>query len=491
MRALIRFAPAAALILVSAGSAQVQLGSDTLAANAFKELQGKRVGLITNPSGVNRGGISTIDLLRRAPGVRLVALFGPEHGVYGNVKAGENIRGRTDARTGLPVHSLYGATRKPTRAMLKGLDALVYDLQDTGVRSYTFISTMGLAMEACAESGIEFIVLDRPNPLGGERIEGPMVEEKFRSFVGQWDIPYVYGLTCGELARMINGEGWIRKPCRLTVIPMKGWRRSMTWRDTGLPWVPTSPNIPRADSPLYYAATGLFGEIAGGSGINIGGVFKRQFECVTAPWLDAQRLSREMNLVGLAGVSFPVFHAAREGKRYEGVEVRFSDAVRAPLVAINFHLLEAVQRASGRNLFSEAVRSGRNFSMFDKVAGSDATRKALQGGRPAAAIAAAWKPGEQSFRQKRQKYLLYFEAPAAAPPVVRSTRAEPKVAAAKPVSPPPAHWIVTVSRGDTAAKIARDLDVTVSDIAEANPGVNVSRLKVGQKLKVPRTVPTR
>src|SRR5216117_1726851 len=243
MQALIRFVLLAAVLpLVPVVSAQVQLGSDVLAANGFRELQGKRVGMITNPSGVNRNGESTIDLLRNAPGVKLVALLGPEHGVYGDVKAGENIRDKTDQRTGLPVHSLYGATRKPTPAMLKGLDALVYDLQDTGVRSYTFISTMGLAMEACAQARVEFVVLDRPNPLGGERVEGPMLDERSRSFVGQWKLPYAYGMTCGELARMINGEGWIKSPCKLTVIPMKGWHRLMVWRDTGLAWAPTSPN---------------------------------------------------------------------------------------------------------------------------------------------------------------------------------------------------------------------------------------------------------
>src|SRR5947199_7209993 len=191
MRILIRFVFLAGILaLVPEAPAQVQLGSDVLAANGFKELQGKRVGLITNPSGVNRNGESTIDLLRRAPGVKLVALFGPEHGIYGDVKAGENIGDKTDPRTGLSVHSLYGATRKPTPPMLKGLDALVYDLQDTGVRSYTFISTMGLAMEACAEAGVEFLVLDRLNPLGGERVEGPEVEASVRSSVGQRDITY-------------------------------------------------------------------------------------------------------------------------------------------------------------------------------------------------------------------------------------------------------------------------------------------------------------
>ena len=212
--------------------AEVKLGNEVLAARHFNMLHGKRVGLLTNPSGVNRHLESTIDVLRAAPGVKLVALFGPEHGIYGDVGAGDKVASGIDARTGLPAHSLYGKTFKPTPEMLNGLDALVYDLQDTGCRAYTFVSTMGVAMEACGEAGIEFIVLDRPNPLGGDRVEGPMLEEKFRSLVGRWNVPYVYGLTCGELARMINGEGWIKKPCRLTVVPMTGWKRSMVWRGT-------------------------------------------------------------------------------------------------------------------------------------------------------------------------------------------------------------------------------------------------------------------
>jgi uncharacterized protein YbbC (DUF1343 family) len=172
--------------------AEVKLGDEILASSGFKALRGKRIGLITNPSGVNRNLESTIDVLRAAPGVQLVALFGPEHGIYGDVPAGDSVESRTDPRTGLPVHSLYGATHKPTPELLKGLDALAYDLQDTGCRSYTCVSTMGVAMEACGEAGIEFIVLDRPNPLGGERVEGSMVQPKFRSFVSRWDIPYVY-----------------------------------------------------------------------------------------------------------------------------------------------------------------------------------------------------------------------------------------------------------------------------------------------------------
>src|SRR6185436_3937605 len=279
--------------LTQAASARVKLGNETLAQHKFKELAGKRVGLITNPSGVNGNLESTIDVLRVAPNVKLAALFGPEHGVYGDVPAGEKIDSRTDPRTGLPVHSLYGKTHKPTPEMLKGLDALVYDLQDTGCRSYTFISTMGVAMEACGEAGIEFIVLDRPNPLGGVRIEGAMIEdEKLRSFVSKWDIPYVYGMTCGELAGMINGEGWIKKSCKLTVIPMKGWKRSMTWRDTGLPWVPTSPHVPHGESPMFQVATGMLGEIGG---VSTGIGYTLPFQCVAAPGVDQHKLAATLN----------------------------------------------------------------------------------------------------------------------------------------------------------------------------------------------------
>jgi len=500
---LVLFAGVLALVQIAPG--QVQLGSEVLAANGFRELQGKRVGLITNPSGVNRNGISTIDLLRTAPGVKLVALFGPEHGVYGDVKAGELIGERTDRRTGLPVHSLYGVTRKPTKVMLNGLDALVYDLQDTGVRSYTFISTMGLAMEACAEAGVGFVVLDRPNPLGGERVEGPLVDDRFRSFVGQWNIPYAYGMTCGELAQMINGQGWIRKPCALTVIPMAGWRRSMVWRDTGLYWTPSSPNVPRGNSPLYYAATGLFGELAGGSGASIGTRLKRPFECVIAPWLDANRFSAAMSSYGLHGIGFPTFAVIHEGQRLQGVSLKINDPARAPLVAINFYLLDAIEKASGRDLFAEAVQRKKDFQMFDKVCGTDEIRRQLKSGKSASEIIESWKPGEEAFRQQRRKYLLYPDpaltqtAPAnESKPVavvepkrataVESTPARlPASTNSSPVSLAP--WVITVSKGDTAAKIAQDLGVTVSDLAEANPGTNVSRLKVGQKLKVPRPGP--
>jgi uncharacterized protein YbbC (DUF1343 family) len=390
-------------------AAAVKLGSEVLAASHFKVLQGKRVGLITNPSGVNRDLVSTIDLLRAAPGVKLAALFGPEHGIYGDAWAGDKVASTTDARTGLPVHSLYGATQKPTPEMLRGLDALVYDLQDTGCRSYTFISTMGLAMEACGEAGLEFVVLDRPDPVGGERIEGPMLDDKFRSSVGRWKVPYVYGLTCGELARMINDEDWIKKPCKLTVVPMKGWKRKMVWRDTGLPWVLASPHVPHGESALYQVATGMIGEI-GGASTGIG--YTLPFQCIAAPDVDPQKLADTLNAYHLPGVHFqPIiykpYYFTFKDEVIKGVQIYFTDPSRAPLTAINFYALEALKNVAGRDLFAEAVKAKKSFGMFDKVNGTDASRKALQAGTPAAQIVASWKADDDAFRTQRKKYLLY------------------------------------------------------------------------------------
>jgi uncharacterized protein YbbC (DUF1343 family) len=402
---------ALALCLPLLATAEVKLGNEVLVSSGFRALKGKRVALITNPSGVNRKLDTTIEVLRAAPGVKLVALFGPEHGVYGDVPAGEKVPSRIDPRTGLPVHSLYGKTFRPTREMLQGLDALVYDLQDTGCRSYTFVSTMGVAMDACGEAGIEFVVLDRPDPLGGNRVEGPMLENKFRSGVSRWDVPYVYGLTCGELARMINGEGWITNRCKLTVVPMKGWKRSMLWRDTGLPWVPSSPHVPHGESALYQVATGMLGEIGG---VSTGIGYTLPFECIAAPNIDAHKLAAFLNAYRLPGIKFqPVtyqpYYFTFTNQVIDGVQLYFLDPGRAPLTAVNFYALEALKKLADRDLFAEALKRKKTntFDMFDKVNGTDATRKAMQAGTPAADIVASWRLGEEAFLKQRKKYLLY------------------------------------------------------------------------------------
>jgi uncharacterized protein YbbC (DUF1343 family) len=385
-------------------STSVRLGIDVLREDGFAAVRGKKIGLLTNPSGVDSRRRSTIEVLRNAADTKLIALFAPEHGINGDVLAGNTVPETIHKNTGLPVYSLYGKTRKPTKLMLKDIDSLVYDLQDIGCRSYTFISTMGLAMEACAAAGVEFVVLDRPNPLGGERVEGPLWNARFRSFIGQWDIPYIYGMTCGELARMINGERWINKPCQLKVIPIQGWRRSMVWRDTGLAWIPPSPRIVSAETALFYASTGMLGEVGGVSiGMNLG----RPFECIAAPWLRADRLSRQMNSYGLRGVEFLPFTTNANHYLYQGVRIHFTDPARSTLSAINFYALDAIQEVSGRNLFMEAHKADKNFTMFDKANGTDATRWDLIADRPPSGIAQSWSAGEERFRTMRRKYLIY------------------------------------------------------------------------------------
>ena len=247
-----------------------RLGVDVLSAGKFKHLTGKRVGLLTHPAGVNGHGLSTVEVLRRSPLVNLVALYGPEHGIYGDEKANVPVLDRVDRRTGLPVYSLYGKYRRPTPEMLANIDTLVVDLQDVGVRSYTYVSCMRYAMEACFENNVEMVVLDRPNPLGGLKVDGPPLDRKFMSYVGAFQVPYVHGLTIGELARMaketpgsLKTSESARKKGRLRIIPMTGWKRSMLWTQTGLRWKPTSPYIPDLSAVLGYPMTGLGAQMGG------------------------------------------------------------------------------------------------------------------------------------------------------------------------------------------------------------------------------------
>ena len=316
----------------AAPAPHVQLGIDVLIANGFKSLVGKRVGLITNPTGVTSDLRSTIDVLHKAPGVKLVALFGPEHGVRGDIPAGDEVADSRDAATGLPVHSLYGKTRKPTAEMLADIDVLVFDIQDIGSRSYTYISTLAVTMEAAAENHIPYVVLDRTNPLGGNRIEGRPLDLKYRSFVGQLPIPYVHGLTIGELARMINGEGWLAKgaQCELEVIPLHGWKRDMAFDRTGLYWVPTSPHVPRAESSFYYAATGIMGEL---NVLSEGVGYPLPFELAGGPDIDPQMLADDLNGRKLPGLFFrPLFFQPFYGRLAKhtcgGVQIVFTDRDR-------------------------------------------------------------------------------------------------------------------------------------------------------------------
>jgi uncharacterized protein YbbC (DUF1343 family) len=396
-------------------SGPVRPGIEVLRANDFGILKGKKVGLVTNPSGVDRLLNSTVDILFDAPGVELVALFGPEHGVRGDVYAGGKIKDSTDPVTGLPVYSLYGATRKPTAEMLKGIDVMVYDIQDVGVRSYTFISTLGLVMEACAPLGIEVVVLDRPNPLGGNKIEGCYVEQPFNSFVSQYKIPYVYGLTVGELAVMINEEGLNRgqkgdqEPvkCKLTVVPMIGWTRDMTYEATGLPWVLPSPNIPFEDSPMYYAAAGVCGELYGFMNIGIG--YTLPFQVFGALWLDPQGLKEKLESYGLEGVSFRTiwykpFAGSLKGELVAGLQYFFTDFEKARITEVQFMVMQAVAE-----LYPDkkgfAVANG--VGLFDKVCGTDYIRNKFSERYSFDDIKEYWRKDEDDFRKLSQKYHMY------------------------------------------------------------------------------------
>ena len=263
--------------------------------------------MITNPTGIDNNLKSTVDILHEAANVELVALFGPEHGVRGDVHAGDEVGNSVDPATGVKVYSIYGKTKKPTPEMLEGIDALVYDIQDIGCRSFTFVSTLGLALEACAENDIELVVLDRPNPLGGNRVEGNLVEDGFYSFVSQFKIPYLYGMTPGEMAFFLNEEGMVAggKKAKLTVVPMEGWTRDMTFAETGMPWVLPSPHIPQPIVGSYYPATGILGELYY---VSIGVGYTLPFQLICADWIEAEKFSAAMNALQLPGVKFRPIH---------------------------------------------------------------------------------------------------------------------------------------------------------------------------------------
>ena len=392
------------------GNPRVQTGLETLIKSKFESLKGKRVGLITNPTGIDHKLRSTIDIIFNEPGVQLVALYSPEHGVRGDFAAGEQVGTTIDPVTNLPVYSLYGKTRKPTAEMLQGIDILVYDIQDIGSRSYTYISTLGLAMEAAAENNIAFIVLDRPNPLGGIRMEGAVTLPEFTSFVSQFAIPYVHGMTVGELAVFLNEEGQLKNKvrCNLEVIKMKGWKRSMYFTNTGLPWVPSSPHIPEAQSTLFYPATGILGELYVAS---IGVGYTLPFQLVAAEWINADSLSQNLNALNLPGIIFrPVhykpYYSVSVGKAVHGVQIHLIDARVAPLSLIQFYVLQEAHKLwPGKNPF--ALCEKLRLDMFDKVCGTDKVRIEFTKNFEVSSIIDLWTRDIPGFRQKAEKYFLY------------------------------------------------------------------------------------
>jgi len=400
-----------ALVLpAAAAQPKVRTGIEVLKERKFDVLQGKRVGLITNPTGVDSNMRSTIDILFNAPGVKLVALFGPEHGIRGDIFAGEAISNTVDSVTGLPVYSLYGKTSKPTAEMLKDIDALVYDLQDNGCRSYTYVATMGRAMAAAAEHGKEFIVLDRPNPLGGNRVEGNMNEKPFQSSVNYWAVPYVYGLTCGELAQMANEEGLLQGggKCKLTVVPMEGWKRNMTYPDTGLQWVMASPHQPEADSGLFYVATGIMGEL----GVISEGVgYTVPFHMFAAPWIDHTQLANKLNALKIKGVLFrPLvykpYYFSHKDLEMHGVQIYLTDPAVVNLTSLQFIMMDVHnQMYPDKNPF--VLCKPQRLDMFDKVCGSAKVRELFTAKMSYADVKEFLDNDVKAFKERARKHYRY------------------------------------------------------------------------------------
>ena len=361
---------------------RIKTGIEVLKDQNFKCLEGKRVGLIT--------------------------LFGPEHGVRGDVHAGDHVTDIKDTTTGLPVYSLYGKTRKATPEMLKDIDVLVYDIQDIGCRSFTYISTMGLAMEAAAENGKEFIVLDRPNPVGGLKIEGNLVEDDCISFVSQFKIPYLYGLTCGELALMLNGEKMMAAQCNLHVVKMKGWKRKMDYVQTGLQWVPSSPHIPHPHSAIFYPVSGILGEL-GYMSIGVG--YTIPFQMFAAQWVEAEKLAGNLNALNVPGVVFrPMylkpFYSVGKGELLQGVQVHIMDVQKAPLSDIQFLVMQEIAALYPDRAVFEHADKGR-FRMFDMVSGSEEIRKRFSQRNRWEDVRDYWYKDAEDFRRLSKKYYLY------------------------------------------------------------------------------------
>ena len=384
-------------------------GLDVLEKNQFNELKGKRIGLITNQTGVNKNLVQNIKLFMNSKNVDLRAIFTPEHGLFGSVTAGKKINSDGDKLFGFPIYSLYGDSKKPTADMLKDLDLIIFDIQDIGIRSYTYISTMGLAMEAAAENKIEFMVLDRPNPLGLKKVEGNILDINFQSFIGKYPLPYVYGLSCGELAIMINESGWIgTDKCKLTVIKMENIYREIDPESIYKNWVPTSPHVPLLSSPYYMVSTGILGEL-GVFSIGVG--YTLPFRTIAAPWIDHDLLSDELNLLGLKGVIFrPIqyspYYGIYEGQQVQGVQVFITNKKLADLITIQFYFLEVHNRLyPHKNPFK--IASKEEVDMFDKALGTDTIRKVFSDSFDVRSIKNNLLPELENYIIMAKKYYLY------------------------------------------------------------------------------------
>jgi uncharacterized protein YbbC (DUF1343 family) len=379
--------------------AGVAPGIEVLLADSLHLLRGKRVGLITNQSGRDRRGTSTIDLLYHAPGVRLTALFGPEHGLRGVAQAGDAVSTTTDSATGVPIYSLYGQTNVPTAEMVRDVDVLVYDIQDVGARVYTYEWTMALSAEAAGKLGKKFIVLDRPDPIRGDRVEGNILEERFRSFVGQYPVALRYGLTAGELLRYLVGTRQVNAD--IAVVPMRGWRRSMWWEETGIPWVNPSPNLRSVDATLLYPGTVFFE----GTNATEGRGSDKPFQLIGAEWLtDAGAIAREMNEMRLPGVRFDSTSRTIErgfkfgGKTIPMIELSVTDRNALRAVDVGVRLLRAI--------YVHHRAEWEWNPHIERLAGTNELRSAVEQGT-IDALLAKWTREAGEFQEQSRKYWIY------------------------------------------------------------------------------------
>ena len=387
----------------------IKLGIDVLADQKFAPLSGKRVGLLTHPAGVNRFGVSTVRILKQSEEVNLVALFGPEHGIYGNEKANTPVDNAIDSKTGLPIYSLYGKYRKPNAKMLEGLEVLVIDLQDIGTRSYTFISCMKLALEACFENGVEVMILDRPNPLGGLKVDGPPMEKSWQSYVGAFQIPYVHGMTIGELARMAVSKAGIldltdaqRTNGKLTVVTMDGWRRYMSWPKLGLKWIAPSPNIPDFPAAVGYAMTGLGAQL-GSFQHGIGSEYP--FRVLTHKTASLDELERELNRRSIPGITFK--KKSFKGGSKTGLYVRITDWSAWRPTELSFHMMQ-IAALFEPNPFAKATDN--QSSLFNKHVGStswwnEISQKGPNANR--AGFIGVWERQSKQFQLQSRSFWLY------------------------------------------------------------------------------------
>jgi len=399
-----------AITLAFSQQSRVKVGAEILIEKHLDLIKGKKIGIVTNHTGILPDGRHIVDVLNEIEDVKVVALFGPEHGIRGEVPDGKSISHGVDTKTGIPVFSLYGEVKKPTTEMLKDIDVLIFDIQDVGARFYTYISTMSYCMEACAEMGKKFIVLDRPNPVRGVYVDGPILEPRFKSFVGLHPIPVAHGMTVGELAKMFNEEAWLENGMKadLTVIKMENYSRKLWFDQTGLPWIKPSPNMMTLKTAIVYTAT-CFIE---GTNVSEGRGTQHPFEWIGAPWIDGSKLANELNSYNLPGVRFePISFIPTdiekvtvdpkyEGERCSGIYLNVYDREKFEPVKVGVYILYALKK-----LYPDKFKwrtAGQ-----DRLWGTDKIRLMIDEGKKPEEIIKTWESELKKFLGIRQKYLLY------------------------------------------------------------------------------------